>query len=298
MRRLRWSTTWCVIGVALVAFALRWWGANAGLPYMYHPDEPRYVTIAQTIVKTGDLNPHFFNYPSLFVYLHAAVYVPLYMVGRLAGSLHSFADIAAPHMLTMGTTYTTQPSTVLLGRGVSVVLGTASVVLVYVVGRQVYSRTVALFAALLLALAASHIEHSRFIAPDVLLVWCIMLALWAYVRVWQHGSTRNYVFAGIVTGLVAGSKYNGAMIVVVVLLAHWMRRGWRGLRDWRIYVALALSSVVFLVTTPFALLDWRTFVADLRFESQHYATGHAGMEGGACAGMCGICGTSVGWRVC
>ncbi len=181
MRRLRLSTAWFVIAVALVAFALRWWGANAGLPYMYHPDEPRYITIAQTSVKTGDLNPHFFNYPPLFVYLHAAAYVPLYAVGRFAGSLHSLADIAAPHMLAMGTAYTAQRSTVLLGRGVSVALGTVSVVLVYVVGWQVYSRTVALFAALMLAFAASHVEHSRSITPDVLLVSCIMLALWAYV---------------------------------------------------------------------------------------------------------------------
>ncbi len=121
------------------------------------------------------------------MYLHAAAYVRLYAVGRLAGSLHNLADIAAPHMLAMGTAYTAQRSTVLLGRGVSVALGTVSVVLVYVVGWQVYSRTVALFAALMLAFAASHVEHSRSITPDVQLVSCIMLALWAYVRVWQHG---------------------------------------------------------------------------------------------------------------
>ncbi|MGB3058399.1 MAG: hypothetical protein WBE17_01555, partial [Anaerolineae bacterium] len=46
--------------ILLIAVALRLWGINFGLPYLYHPDEPGYVAIAQNMVKTGDLNPHFF----------------------------------------------------------------------------------------------------------------------------------------------------------------------------------------------------------------------------------------------
>jgi hypothetical protein len=90
------NARWLLVGVTLAAFLLRLWGINFGLPYLYHPDEPGYVTIAQNIFKTGDLNPHFFNYPSLFFYLNALAYMPYYLAGRLAGAFSSPADIAAP----------------------------------------------------------------------------------------------------------------------------------------------------------------------------------------------------------
>jgi hypothetical protein len=91
---------------------------------------------------------------------------------------------------------------------------------------------------------------------------------------------------GVALGLTTGSKYNGALIVLPLVTAHLLshltgdRRGWlRALRDPRIYAALALGGVTFLLTTPFALLDFPTFVEDFTYEAQHYATGHTGQEG-------------------
>jgi len=262
----------------MLAFALRWWGVAAGLPYLYHPDEPRYITIAQTIVHTGDLNPHFFNYPSIFLYGQAVLYRLWLGVAHATNNLPS--GPATPHELPMATVYTAMPATVLLGRGLSVVLGTASVPVLYLLGRDVSGRrAVGLLAALLLAIAPSHITHSRYVTPDVVLVLCVVLALWSAVRVWQHGATWQYLAAGVAVGLVAGAKYNGALVVCALLVAHALRRGWHGLRDRRIYVALALSGATFLLTTPFAVLDWPTFWLHLRAEAYHYATGHADMEG-------------------
>ena len=34
-----------------------------------------------------------------------------------------------------------------------------------------------------------------------------------------------------------------------------------------------------MISTPYALLDFPNFIADLQFETEHYRTGHAGMEG-------------------
>ena len=38
-----------ILGIALI---LRVWGINFGLPYLYHPDEPRYEISAQLLFKT------------------------------------------------------------------------------------------------------------------------------------------------------------------------------------------------------------------------------------------------------
>ena len=81
---------------------LRVWGFNYDLPYIYHPDEPSYVAFSQRIFQTGDLNPHFFNYPSLFFYINAVAYIPYYLFGKALGVFHTPYDILPPISLAMG----------------------------------------------------------------------------------------------------------------------------------------------------------------------------------------------------
>ena len=68
-----------VIGLVLLSSTLRLWGIGFDLPNLYHRDEAKYVTIPLKILKTGDYNPHFFNYPSLFFYVLSAVYVVYFL---------------------------------------------------------------------------------------------------------------------------------------------------------------------------------------------------------------------------
>jgi len=268
--------------IMLIAVALRLWGIGFGLPYLYHPDEPGYVAIAQHIVKTGDLNPHFFNYPSLFFYLNALAYLPFYAVGKVLGLFHTVADIPAPILLVGGDGMTPLPATFWLGRLLTLAFGSGAVVLVFLVGRQLFgSRRAGLLAALLLAISPTNVTHSRYITPDTFVVFFAVFSLWAAVQVYQRGRTRDYVLAGVMVGLTAATKYNGALILVCLVTAHFLRTGWRGWQDRRLYLAGAASALAFVCATPFAIFDPAKFMADLSLEARHYATGHAGGEGNA-----------------
>src|SRR6476619_1216374 len=57
----------------LFALALRVYGVRGSLPYVGHPDEPKLIDSAIHIVKTGDLNPNLYIWPSLYIYLEALV---------------------------------------------------------------------------------------------------------------------------------------------------------------------------------------------------------------------------------
>ncbi|MGB3218548.1 MAG: glycosyltransferase family 39 protein [Anaerolineae bacterium] len=268
--------------ILLIAVALRLWGINFGLPYLYHPDEPGYVAIAQNMVKTGDLNPHFFNYPTLFFYLNSLAYLPFYAVGRVLGVFQTPADIPAPILLVGGAGMTPLAATFWLGRLLTLAFGTGAVMLVYLVGRQLFgSRRVGLLAALLLAISPTNVTHSRYITPDTFVVFFAVFSLWAAVRVYQRGRTRDYVLAGVMAGLTAATKYNGALILICIVATHFLRAGWRGWRDRRLYLAIAASALAFAFATPFAIFDPAKFMADLSLEARHYATGHAGGEGNA-----------------
>ncbi len=54
--------------ILAVAAALRLWGVTWGLPHAYHPDEGS-ILIHALGFGTGDLNPHWFRWPSLFMYI-------------------------------------------------------------------------------------------------------------------------------------------------------------------------------------------------------------------------------------
>lgn len=64
-----------------------------------------------------------------------------------------------------------------------------------------------------------------------------------------------------------------------LLLAHFLHYGRTAFKQPKLYLALLFCGAGFLATTPYAILDSAKFLNDLRFEVQHYSTGHAGMEG-------------------
>jgi hypothetical protein len=95
--------------VFLIALLFRLWGVNYDLPYSYHPDKPVALAILQTMLKTGDLNPHFFHWPSFLLYINLATYIPYYLLGKLLGVFQSPGEIADLTQLAMGVTYTSKP---------------------------------------------------------------------------------------------------------------------------------------------------------------------------------------------
>jgi 4-amino-4-deoxy-L-arabinose transferase-like glycosyltransferase len=271
-----------VLGIILIAFASRMWGIASSLPYIFHPDEPNYIRLAQNIFKEGDLNPHFFNYPSMFLYVNALAYVPYYWIGKVTGAFSSPADILTPITLTMGNTFAPLPGVVFLGRLLTVFYGTATVVLVFFAGFKLSNRFwIGLLAATITAISPTNVHNSRFIAPDTYVVFWSVATLAASVWLLRHARMRHYLIVGLAVGFAASSKYNGGLVIVAPVAAHFLKYGMAGVYDKKLYAMLIASATGFLMATPYAILDFQSFMRDLLFEAHHYATGHPGMEGNA-----------------
>ena len=71
----RVSPTLPLLGILLLALALRVWGLNWGMPsathyFSYHPDETTVLSYAMTMnVFQGHMLPHWYHYGSLQLYL-------------------------------------------------------------------------------------------------------------------------------------------------------------------------------------------------------------------------------------
>lgn len=280
--RLNLSTRNLVLcAIVILGLGLRLWGIPFGLPYMYHPDEGVPVTIALRMLQTGNLDPGFFHWSSLLFYLNALVYLGYYLFGWILGRFTSLADLRLPDVETIAVGKAFMPEEFLLGRGLTVLFGTLVLILAYLVCRKMNSaRWVGWVAALWLAVDEISVRNSQFIRPDTFVVFFELVTVWFCLCILDDPQLRNYLAAGIAAGLATSFKYNAAVVCLPILIVHLYRFGARGLLRREIYVAAMTSILAFVFTTPYAILDFPTFIRIGPLQAAEiYATGHTGAEG-------------------
>ncbi len=177
-------------GVLAVAVVIRLVGSAYGLPYpLLNPDEASIVPRAWEIVHGGGLDPGWYEYPTLLLYLLAPwqglVDDPSYGVARI----------------------------------VAVVAGGCGVVATWWLGRRAYGAAAGLVGAAGVAVATTHVAYSRMAVTDVLLTALVTVALALAVA-------GRLEWAGVAVGLAASAKYPGVLAAPAVLVAgvgHWRR---------------------------------------------------------------------------
>jgi 4-amino-4-deoxy-L-arabinose transferase-like glycosyltransferase len=264
----QWLRIIVVAGAALRLFPI-WFG----LPYPHaRPDEAVSVSRAMDILA-GDLNPHFFHWPSFTFYLFAALFGVVRIVRRL---------------LFMDPTFSTATA-MILGRACVAVAGTATIAVLFTLGRRALDTATGLLAAAFLSVAMLHVRDSHFAMTDVLMTLLVTASLTVLLRAFdaaraaRHSrevSIARFAVAGVLGGLAASTKYSAVAIVAamaaahLVLLVRWREMPWSP-RSWLPSLAfLGAFAVGFLIATPYAALDFATFSADLRFDFAHLAEGH------------------------
>lgn len=233
----------------------------------YHPDEPGLVDRAVRF-HGGDLDPRFFNWPSLYMYLLSGVYGLAFGFG---GALEAFVRDPVPLYL--------------LGRLVTAAFGTATIAALYVLAAESYGTTVALLASLFLAVDLLHVRDSHFITTDVPLTFLVTLALLFVFRYWRQGRSRDAVWSGLVAGLAASMKYPGGLALLPFFLAHLLRPlpvsrpWWRRSVGREPVLAIAAAAAGFVAGTPYALLTPRAFWRGVTSELRQVGSVQFGNEG-------------------
>lgn len=253
-----------LVGTLVVAAALRLPGVPFGLPLFTHPDETFIVTPALRMLEQGDPNPHWFEYPSLLMYLNSGLYAA---GARLTGA-PAAAEVDPARLRTWARTMT-------------VLFALAAVAATCAAAALAFGPLAGVAAAALLAVLPLHVGHSFFVTADVPASFATALALWASVSIVVRGATpRRHLLAGAAVGLAAGMKYTAVYVATSVVVAHWLACGLRPRVLWRSgAVAGALvAAVVFFATTPYAILDYEAFSATLSWQNEHFSGGHVGAE--------------------
>lgn len=264
-------TLFRILIVLAAAAALRIWGLDWGLPtkqhfFSYHPDETVILEAAARVsVLGGELDPGFYNYGSMFIYLVNIVMTVAVFMGKIDLSGDLFSSIGE-----FAKIYTA-------GRIIAVVLGVLTVYAVYALGRRMYSKPVGLMAALFMAVAPLHVMHSKFMAVDVPATFFLVLSLIYANRIPKDTRIRNYILAGLLAGFAAATKYNAGLVLISLIAVHLASAKGRLVVHAvspRLLAGMLSAGVGFLIGCPGVLLNTQAFVRDFRFEMLHVNTGH------------------------
>jgi 4-amino-4-deoxy-L-arabinose transferase-like glycosyltransferase len=282
-RRFVITTTRGLYAIVLVGALLRLFPIWFGLPYPHaRPDEETAVAHALAI-QHGDPNPHFFHWPSLTFYVLAALFE--------VASWIRWALVTNPVL--------TDADALVLARALVAVAGALTIVVVFRMATRIADSTTALLAAAFLAVALLHVRESHFAMTDVLMTLLVTVSLTLLLRA-RDTATRaplgarglcEFAAAGLAGGLAASTKYSAAAVIVSMgaVQLQWLahcgkhRRSRNGRTTlwtagtWTPSLAfLAAFACGFIIATPYALLDFRVFATDLRFDFTHLADGHVG----------------------
>ena len=235
-----------IVLALLAAAMLRFWALPQGVPCCPGVDEPEVMERAVRMMKTGDFNPHFFDYPSLYMYVQAAVAVFRFMFGAMRGMWHGLAQAPTEDFYVWG-------------RAVTAILGTATVWIVYRAGMRWGGRT-ALLAAVMVAVMPLHVRESHYVLTDVPATFLVMLTLLASIRAHERATLVSFALAGAAAGLAGATKYNGVLAVLMPLLACLMTPAVRPSRPVAMLWILSGMLAAFLLVAPYTLIDLPTFL--------------------------------------
>lgn len=269
------SARWALGAVLLLALAVRLIGIGWGLPPIYHVDESWFAGLAVKHFQ-GNWDPNFFHVPSLYSYMVAGVWNLYYFGGKALGTFDSRKDFLEAYERD-ATTF------IVLGRLITVLFSMGTVLFMFLVGRAMFSPRTGLLAALLLTLSLEHVKISHDMVPDVTMVFFLLPSFFFIWKVYVRGRTADYLLAGAFAGLAFTTKYGGIFLFLPLVLAHAFRLAerrkpvWRFILDARLIGAGLVFLAVFIMGTPYAVLNFQRFKADFLWQSQHLTSaGHFG----------------------
>ena len=282
-------TTWCLVLIVAAGLAVRVWHLDYDQGMGSHPDERSNSYYAMRIrvpvspdhwldPERSPLNP-FLNPDSPEKHNFTYGHFPLYLGVAVAHALHR----AAPLLESVGIggrfleavrNGTRDPRDLLFGARLAIaLLDTATIALVFLLGRHVYGPGTGLVAAGWYALAMQPVKDSHFFTFDPAATTFLVLAGLGSVLMLQDGRRGlGVILAGLGVGLSVSSKFSALVSIGMPVVAGWLAvavptMAWRSV-SWprrsaraaaMVALAVAVGVIAFAVTSPFSLLDWAQY---------------------------------------
>lgn len=307
---LRTSSVLLLLCIVLTGFTLRVWQINFDQGIGSHPDErstscfyATQIALPQSWDEFWDpqrspLNPLWDRgnqQPRSFTYGH----FPLYLGVATGQLMHWLAPVAERLGLAESTVALMQradggcDAIAVAGRLTIAIHDIVTILLLFLLGLRVFGQGAGLIVAAFYAFTAQAIQLSHFFAMDPASTTYTVLAVLGGVMMVQERSLRAALLTAIGAGLAIASKFSALPILAVpvtaAILVVWREqlqsRAEARPPDARaqlyslltVPLILVVTGVTFFVASPYAILDWESFINATLVEQGRMVRGIADM---------------------
>ncbi|MBI2613853.1 MAG: glycosyltransferase family 39 protein [Candidatus Levybacteria bacterium] len=262
--------------ILILAFILRVYGLNWDQGFHLHPDERAIViasiplqlptNISELLSVQSPLNPHFFAYGSL----------PMYLLKGVAVLLTPFYPLASSY-----------DHINLVGRFLSVIFDMGTILIIFLLGQKLFSRKVGLIAVFFYTISVFPIQAAHFYAVDTPLTFFILATLYMLISFYENPTKKKALFVGILFGMSLATKTSALVLImsigaalisdfvlIFLRIPHrphiWFPHIPKLIKKLLIEGLIILISTVisFIIFEPYALLDFKEFSRQTLEQSQ------------------------------
>lgn len=273
---MRINSLYILALIFILGFFFRLYGLNWDQGLHLHPDERAIVlaslplqfptNISEFLSTQSPLNPHFFAYGSL----------PIYLLKGIAAVLTPFYTLASSYDYIN-----------LIGRFLSALFDTGTIFLIFVLGKKLFSKTIGIAASFFYSISVFPIQAAHFYAVDTTLTFFILLTLYTLVLFYEKPTRKKVLLVGVLFGASLATKTSALVIVVSIgaaLIADFILifvKNPHNPRLWLLHIPklikiLFTDGLIILITTfvsffifePYAFLDFKEFWRQTLQQSQ------------------------------
>lgn len=260
-----------ILFFALIIFTLitRFYNLNWGAPFYFHPDERNIASSISQLQFPNHLNPHFFAYGSLPIYL-------IYFTGVLYNLI-----LFLLHQTTI-VTVVNFSGAILISRLYSAIFSLLLIPSLFYIAKKLYGKKAAFTAAFLGATSTGLIQFAHFGTFEM---WLTFFGLWLFYfcyKLIEKITWTSILITSLILGILISVKVSSLVLLLLpmISLIPQYKKTYK-LLDFKKYlpklllqvlVLVVIPLVIFVLTEPFMILDTQSFLGSLHYESD-VATG-------------------------
>jgi hypothetical protein len=234
------------------------------------------------MMNSGSLNPGTFYYGSAPYYLTLAVDTLAYfhcMSRGIVRSVDQFVEIGYGEQPYKGLVMS-GPEILLWPRLVFAVIGALTILFVFLIAKSFNHPWAGVIGALALAISPLHAGYSGLANVDVLATFLVGFSVFSALLAYENGKYSSFLLSGALAGLAFGTKYSLLSAILPAILVAVLAPAVQKKRGRCLLLAIGGAIAAFLISNPFVLLDFNTFLQQAGYMAFAYGfEGNPGAEG-------------------
>lgn len=246
-----------ILAIIITGTIFRFYNPNWDNGGYFHPDERNIAASVSRIKFFSQMNPGFFAYGSLPIYLYRATGDILNHFSKEKDWVYDWAKINV------------------IGRVWSAVFSSLTLIVIYKLARKIFDKKVALVALFLTAFTPFLIQTAHFAVTESMLAFYIITLSYLSIQLLTKPSFSQTIKLSLVMGLALATKTSAITFFIPpgfaflhLIVKNLSHKHFDHALDYAFKMILffALSSFIFVVIDPYIFLDFKRFRESMNYE--------------------------------